>query len=254
MATALRWGGTGAFLWTEVRVQFHEGLAIATSMVVQVVLLVFVYVLAPSLLVFALLGAVVYSVFMIGQRVQNEAAYVRIDHKLNELYHASPLSAEAYFLAMAGGVLLAYLPPILGLAALLEVVHPLPLLGLVALVLALAALWLFTSSLGYVISTLFRDMRAIWPWASLLTNLFGVLPPVFYPLPLLPPAAAPVAVVLPPSAAAILVEAAAGFRYNGVAIPPTVGDVVLAAASLAVEAAALFAFAVYWARRQVRRV
>jgi ABC-2 type transport system permease protein len=254
MATGLRWVGTGAFLWTEVRVQLHEGLAIGTSMIVQVVLLVFVWVLQPALLAFALLGAIVYSMFMIGQRVQNEAAYVRIDHKLNELYHASPLTAEGYFVGMAGGVLLAYSPPILALVVLAEVFHPLPPLALGVLAGAMGAIWLFTSGLGYVISTLFRDMRAIWPWASLLTNLFGVLPPVFYPLPLLPAAATPVALVLPPSAAAILVEWAAGLRWHGATIPPTSGDVVVAAVALAVEAVALFSFGVYWARRTVRRI
>ena len=41
--------GLGAFLWTEVLVQAHENLAMATSMLVQGVLLVFVWILAPGL-------------------------------------------------------------------------------------------------------------------------------------------------------------------------------------------------------------
>src|SRR5207249_168398 len=72
-----------------------------------------------------LVGALVYSMFLIGQRVLNEAAYIRIDHKLNELYHASPLSPESYFVGLAGGMLVAYLPPSLVLLGILQILHPL---------------------------------------------------------------------------------------------------------------------------------
>jgi ABC-2 type transport system permease protein len=243
----LRWAGTGAFLRTELRVQLHEGLAIVTSMIVQAVLLIFVLVLDPALLAYALVGAVVYSVFMLGQRVQNEAAYIRIDHKLTELYHASPLSAEGYFVGMSIGVLLAYLPPIVLLAIALEAVVGLTALAAGVLLLASFALWMFTCSFGYFVSTLFKDNRAIWPYASLITNAFGVLPPVFYPLAFLPGYWHPIALVLPTSAAVSLVEAAQG---GLIALTP--GEVLLAASALVVEALGAFALAVLWARRTAR--
>ncbi|MGI0053069.1 MAG: hypothetical protein ACRECR_02260, partial [Thermoplasmata archaeon] len=206
----IRWGGTVAFTATEFRVQLHETLALATSMIVQVVLLLFVWILNRPLLPYALLGAVVYSVFMLGQRVQNEAAYIRIDHKLHQLYHASPLSAESYFVGMSAGMLLAYLPPILVLVAVLFYAVPVSLAAGAVLAAVCAAVWLFTCSMGYVISTMFRENRAIWPYASIITNLFGVLPPVLYPLRFLPVGAQPFALMLPTSSAAALTEAAEG--------------------------------------------
>ncbi|MGA7923645.1 MAG: hypothetical protein WCA77_06685 [Thermoplasmata archaeon] len=243
-----RFRGLSAFFATELRVQLHEGLAILTSMIVQGVLLVFVTILAPGYLGVALVGALLFSVFQMGQRVQNEAAYVRIDHKLNELYLASPLTAEAYFLGMAGGVLVAYLSPILVLVGITElVIHPSPLTWLV-LVAAAAALWFITISIGYTISTLFRDMRTIWPYASLFYNLFGVLPPVFYPLVLFPASLRTVALLIPPSAAAALINQA---RVGGIL---TGSEILLAACALTVEAVAMFVFAVAWARREVRQV
>ncbi|MCI4345376.1 MAG: ABC transporter permease [Thermoplasmata archaeon] len=245
---AVRMGqGTIAFALTELRVQLHEGLAIATSMIVQVVLLVFVVILAPALLPYALIGAVVYSVFQLGQRIQNEAAFIRIDHKLNELYHASSLSAEGYFLGLSLGVLFAYLPPVVILLLLIELVAPLTIAGALVLVAVVALIWLFTCALGYIISTLFRDMRAIWPYASLLTNFFGVLPPVFYPIGLLPGYWHPIALAIPSSAAVVLVEAAQGglVHLSGF-------ELVYAATSLTVEALALFGFAIYWARVTAR--
>lgn len=238
--------GLGAFLWTEVLVQAHEELAMATSMLVQAVLLVFVWILAPSLIGVALVGAILYSTFTMGQRVLNEAAYVRIDHKANDLYLAGPMSPEAYFLGMAGGILLVYLAPVVVLGVLaVVVIHPTVGQGLLILALA-STVWVFSASVGYIFSTFFRDNRAIWAYSSLFFNVFGVLPPVFYPFRLFPEALHPVALLMPPSAAAGLAQWALGItQLSG-------GEVGLAVAGLAVETSALFLFAIYWARRTVR--
>ena len=241
-----RWKGLGAFAMTEVRVQMHEFLSIMTSIVVQVIFIFFVAILSPSLLPFTIVGAMVFSVFTIGERVLNEAAYVRLDHKLNELYHASPLTAESYFLGMGMGILFAYLPPVLFLAVLGEYVHPFSALGALVLVSVLVATWVFAASVGYILSTLFRDMRAIWPYSSLLFNIFGVLPPVFYPLSMLHGTFYQLALFLPPSAATALTMHTLGM------LPLSSVDVLSAALSLALESFVLFAIAVTWARKASR--
>src|SRR5437773_1021721 len=176
MALGLRWSGSGAFFATEIRVQFHEWLAIVTGTLTPGALIVFVAILAADLLPVTLIGALVYSMFLIGQRVLNEAAYIRIDHKLNELYHASPLSPEGYFVGIAGGMLVAYLPPSLVVLGILELIHPLGLVAGLTLAVCLLAVWAVSSTIGYVVSTLFKDMKTIWPYSALLTNLFGIVP------------------------------------------------------------------------------
>lgn len=246
MAFGLRWSGTGVFLATEIRVQLHEWLAIVTGSLTPGAILVFVAVLAQDLLPITLVGSLVYSMFLIGQRVLNEAAYIRIDHKLNELYHASPLSPEGYFVGIAGGMLLAYLPPSVLLLVLLGILYPIGIFAGLVLLGCLLAVWAVSSTIGYVVSTLFKDMKTIWPYSALLTNLFGILPPVFYPLRSLPIEWQTVALVIPTSAAAVLVDAAAGLE----SLSP--GETLLAATSLLVEAGILFAFGIYWARRTAR--
>ncbi len=249
MAFALRWTGMKTFVATETRVQFHEWLAIGTGSLVQAALLVFVWVLDPALLALTVVGAMVYSVFLIGQRVLNEAAYIRIDHKLNELYHASPMTPESYFLGMSLGILIAYTPPLVVLFAILEFLHPMSLAATGVLVLALLAIWAFSASLGYYISTLFKDMKTIWPYSSLLTNLFGIVPPVFFPLSVLTarfPAAWVPALLVPTSSATALVEAVAGMQTL------STEQIVVAGVSLAVEASLLLLFGLYWARRTAR--
>lgn len=238
--------GLSAFLWTEVLVQAHEELAMATSMIVQAVLLVFVWVLNPGLIGVALVGAVIFSMFTMGQRVLNEAAYVRIDHKANDLYLAGPLSAEAYFVGMSGGILLVYLPPVVVVGVLAEWVVRFTLIEGIALVALAAVVWVCASSIGYIFSTAFRDNRAIWAYSSLFFNVFGVLPPVFYPLGLFPAALRPVALVMPPSAATGLLQGMLG------ASQLSSGDWTLATVALAAEALGLFLFAICWARRTVR--
>ena len=246
MAFRLRWAGSGVFLATEIRVQLHEWLAILTGTLTPGALIVFVAILAPELLPVTLVGALVYSMFLIGQRVLNEAAYIRIDHKLNELYHASPLSPESYFVGLAGGMLVAYLPPSLVLLGILQVLHPLDTVAGVTLIVCLLAVWAVSSTIGYVVSTLFKDMKTIWPYSALLTNLFGVVPPVFYRLGSVPVGWRSVALLLPTSAAAVLVDAAAGLESL------TRTEATVAAIALAGEALVLFAFGIYWARRTAR--
>jgi ABC-2 type transport system permease protein len=238
--------GLVAFSLTELRVQLHESTAIVTSLIIQVVLLLFVFILDRSLLPVALFGAILFSMFTLGQRVQNEAAFVRIDHKLNELYLAGPLTPEAYFLGMSLGVLGGYLVPILVLVGATAYLVGIGLLTGVVLFAAATGVWLFACSFGYFVSTLFRDMRTIWPYASIFYNLFGVLPPVFYPLSYWSGPLIPIALVIPPSAASALVQSTIGWAT----LAPW--ELALAAGSLAVEGLGTFLFAVYWARRTVR--
>src|SRR5438128_8250110 len=147
MAIGLKWSGSGMFLATEIRVQLHEWLAIVTGTLTPGALIVFVAILAPELLPVTVVGALVYSMFLIGQRVLNEAAYIRIDHKLNELYYASPLSPEGYFVGIAGGLLVAYLPPRLVPVVILDLIHPLGLVAGLTLAVCLLAVWAISSTI-----------------------------------------------------------------------------------------------------------
>ncbi|HYA69751.1 MAG TPA: hypothetical protein VEH28_00070 [Thermoplasmata archaeon] len=246
VASTRAFRGLTAFLWTEVLVQAHEELAMAASMMVQSVLLVFVWILAPALLGIAFVGAIIYSMFTMGQRVLNEAAYIRIDHKANDLYLAGPMSPESYFVGMATGILIVYVAPVVVLGILATaVIHLTWAQGLLLFGLA-ATVWVFSASIGYIFSTFFRDNRAIWAYSSLFFNVFGVLPPVFYPFRLWPAPLAPVALLMPPSASTALVQASLG----ATALSP--GETTLAVAGLIVETVVLFLFAIYWARRTVR--
>src|SRR5271170_7578509 len=147
---------------------------------------------------------------------------------------------------MSGGIMLVYLPPVALLGGLAIVVGHLTLVTSLVLVALATVVWLFAASTGYVFSTFFRDNRAIWAYASLFFNVFGVLPPVFYPLGFFPAALRPVALLMPPSAAAALLQSRIG------AASLSTGQTELALFGLITETALVFLFAIYWARRTVR--
>jgi ABC-type polysaccharide/polyol phosphate export permease len=128
----------------------------------------------------------------------------------------------------------------------LELLHPLDLVAGFALAVCLLAVWAVSATIGYVVSTLFKDMKTIWPYSALLTNLFGILPPVFYPFSRVPIEWRSVVLIVPTSAAAILVNAAAGLESV------TQREATIAAAALGLEAVSLFVFGIYWARRMAR--
>src|SRR2546426_6432454 len=97
--------------------------------------------------------------------------------------------------------------------------------------------------MGYVVSTLFKDMKTIWPYSALLTNLFGIVPPVFYPIRFVPTEWRSLVLLLPTSGAAVLVNSAAGLESI------TRNEAIFAAAALAVEFVAMFLLAIVWGRR-----
>jgi len=132
------------------------------------------------------------------------------------------------------------------LVAFLELLHPLSPLGWLVLFASLLAVWAVSSTIGYVVSTLFKDMKTIWPYSALLTNAFGILPPVFYPLRLAPVEWRSVVLLVPTSAAAALVDGAAGLETL------TTNETIVAAVALLVEAIGLFAFGIVWARKTAR--
>ena len=250
MATSVRsssrlFRGVGAFFGTELRVQLHESTAVLTSMIVQGVLLVFV-----TILILPLAGRADGSAHLLSVPdgpADPERGRVR-PHRSQAQRALSRLADDGRGVLPRHGrrILLAYFPPILVLALITELLVTMSWLTWLVVILTAGAVWIFAVSVGYIISTFFRDMRAIWPYASLFYNLFGVLPPVFYPLHTFTPALQPLALVLPPSAATAIINQV---RIGGVL---STDWAILAVTALIVEAVATFVIAVWWARRTVR--
>ena len=169
----------------------------------------------PSLLPLEIVGAMLFTMQNIGSWVLGDRATWRIECSLQDMFVASSLGRLRYLFGIAFSNLIAMLPALAILTALLAWVggergHPLtPFAGLVLLG-SLTTLWILFSSIGIAISSRVRTQREIWPVGNLTFTVLGMLSPLYYPLSALPPLWQDAARFLPATYAALLVQGALG--------------------------------------------
>ncbi|HYB79705.1 MAG TPA: ABC transporter permease [Thermoplasmata archaeon] len=169
----------------------------------------------PSALPLEIVGAMMFTMQNIGSWVLGDSAYWRIEHSLQDMFVASPLSRVRYLFGIAFSNLIAMLPALAILAVLLAWAGaregtPLTPGAFVVLVASLAVLWVLFSSVGIGISSRIRTQREIWPVGNLTFTILGMLTPLYYPLKALPPLWQDAARFLPATYAALLVQGALG--------------------------------------------
>ncbi len=180
-----------------------------------------------------LVGGVVWVVASNGISMIGDAAFYRLELKFQQMLVASPVKPYAYSMGLAMSSLIYSLPSLSLFLGMLAYRGMLGLEGAPQTFLALVLLWLSTSSLGFTISTTFRDMRYTWAVANILTVLLSVVPPVYYPATLLPHPA--LAYIAPTSAAAVVIHDTLGLAdYDG---PVTMGGWIALAAHMVVGVA-----------------
>jgi ABC-2 type transport system permease protein len=92
----------------------------------------------------------------------------------------------------------------------LFLVQPIGALAALGIVGLLLLTWLMATSLGFFISTLFAQLREIWPIGTLVFSILSIIPPVFYPATEIPAAWRWVAFLAPSTYAAQLADRLAG--------------------------------------------
>lgn len=141
---------------------------------------------SPSELPIGVVGGVLFTAMFTGNGMLNDCAYLRLERQLQQVFVASPVKPLTYLLGMALSEL-AFTVPALGLfLAILLLVHPIGALAFAALLGVVLLTWLMASSLGFLVSTFFRQLREIWPIGTLLFSTLSILPPMFYPAYVIP--------------------------------------------------------------------
>jgi ABC-type multidrug transport system permease subunit len=189
----------------------------------------------PSLLPLEIVGAMLFTMQNIGSWTLGDSAFWRIECSLQDMFVASPLSRIRYLFGIAFSNLIAMLPALAILAALLTWVggmhgYPMTAVGALALVVALGTMWVLFASVGIAISSRVKTQREIWPVGNLTFTILGMLSPLYYPLTALPPLWQDVARFLPTTYAALLVQGAFGIT------PATTTQLLLYAGALGVSA------------------
>ena len=144
-----------------------------------------------------------------GLGLMTDATFYRLELKFQDMVVASPVKSWSYMLGLALSGLLFSMPGTLTFLAILASLG-LRIVDPVQMVLASIALWASSTSIGFTISTLFRDMREVWPTSSILIYSISVLPPVYYPYSLLPTWAQAPVLLIPTASGALLIQESMG--------------------------------------------
>ena len=191
----------------------------------------------PSARPLEIVGAMLFTMQNIGSWVLGDSATWRIECSLQDLFVASPLGRLRYLFGIAFSNLIAMLPALAILTALLAWVGgaqgtPLTPVGLAVLAASLVVLWVLFSSIGIAISSRIRTQREIWPVGNLTFTILGMLSPLYYPITALPPLWQDAARFLPTTYAALLDQGILGIS------PASAGQLLLDGGLLAACAGA----------------
>ena len=203
--------GALAFAWLNgVIAAVRNPLWIAAYLTPPLTLLILFNILvAGEMKGYALAGGFVIILATNGLWLTGDAAYYRLYLKWQDMVAAAPVKPATYMFGLALSGLFFATPGMLVFVAVM------PMQGLIPsnpLVFALACIliWSSSTSLGFIISNFFRELREVWPVISILTFALTIIPPVYYPITILPDALKLLALAIPTSAGSVLLHEALG--------------------------------------------
>ncbi|WP_333639314.1 ABC transporter permease [Pyrobaculum aerophilum] len=175
-----------------------------------------------------LVGGFIWTIASNGISLIGDATYYRLGIKYQSMLTAAPVSPAGYALGLALSSFIFALPTLgVYLAILLWVgvkfLTPLTLY-------ALSALWLASAGIGFTLSSFIKHMRYAWALPQILSAVFTVGAPVYYPATAFPTPY--LGVLLPTGASAVLIQHSTGLHPY----PQTL--LISAAAALALQSVA----------------
>lgn len=174
-------------------------------------ILFFIYIFAgPSRAVFALGGGLIAVIVGSCIILETEAAFLRLVVKLQDMFVSSPLSAATYVVGLSVAQLSNGIAGLALFSVLLAAYGRISAPGALEIVAAAVMTWASISALGFTISTFARDVRDLWVYSPLVNVALAFLPPVFYPLSLIPQQFQFIAYLAPTTYSARVIQAATG--------------------------------------------
>jgi ABC-2 type transport system permease protein len=174
-------------------------------------LLLITFVSRGTLLGVGIEGGLVMSMFSSGMGLQADLSHLKNDFKLQDMVVSSPTPSIVYLVGMATSELIYSLPALVILVILAAiVVHPGAIEAMELLAVFLA---MFSTSIaiGFMLSTISRDIVQSFAFSRLLSTLFTTIPPVYYPITYIPLPFRYIAYLSPTTYAAEIAQNAAGY-------------------------------------------
>jgi len=169
---------------------------------------------------FGVIGATISILVQAGLFLGADATFNRVQYKFQDFCVASPLSAIDYMVGLSLGEVTFVMP---SLAVLFVLLGYLGLIGwnfpIIIAIMAIA--WILSSALGFFLSTFILQSRSAFSVTSLVATLLTVVPPVFYPIQVIPENFRFLAYLVPTTQLSILMQATFGvehFSFNQLAL------------------------------------
>jgi len=166
-------------------------------------------------IIYGIAGAITMTVSQQGLFLGADLTNLRIEHKFQSMVVASPVSSVTYMFSVAMSELAFAAPALAVLLAIIPSftsgVTSLTLLQIVAVILLT---WITTSSIGFFLSTYVLNTRSAFLTVAFISIILSVLPPVFYPLEVIPAQLRWLAEIVPTTHSSVLIQTAVGLRMS----------------------------------------
>ena len=165
----------------------------------------------PGYVPYGLIGATVSILVGAGLFLGADATFNRLQFKFQDFCVASPLTGVDYMLGLSLGELTFVTPSLLVLFFVFGYLRLITWSFPLALVIMLLA-WVFSSAFGFFLSTFILRSRSAFSVTSLVSTLLTVVPPVFYPIQVIPARFRFVAYLAPTTHLSILMQSVLGLQ------------------------------------------
>src|ERR671911_1386871 len=160
----------------------------------------------------AFAGSLVSAAASYGLATGNNIINWKVEYKMQDVFVSSPVSSFTYMVGIALAELLFGLPAFVVLATLIVIFSSNLLFSTLVVIVTIILVWASTSSIGYFISTRSTHPRFVESFMAFLRIAIVVLPPVFYPLSIVPTEELRyLAYVIPTTHASLILQYAMGF-------------------------------------------
>ncbi len=192
------------------------------SLATPLTLLFLVYILSHGVLVkFAIVGGLIAFIGSVGLSGAGDAAFFRLQLRMQELYVATEIHASDYMIAFTLSYLVFAIPGVVLYAYLGTIYHLFTLFNVLGMIFIMVFLIVTTTAISFIISGSINHLRNIWGITAILTIITSILPPTFYPYYYVPNAFLYIISLSPTTPAAVLAQGIFGlapFQINMVYI------------------------------------
>lgn len=183
---------------------------ISTLLAPLSIMIVITLVSNGALLGVAILGALIASMVTAGTSLQGDLSHLKNDFRMQDMVVSSPTTAFVYLFGMAISEIVYALPALIALSILAVLFVPTSAVGAITIIVVLALIFSFSVALGFLLSTFSSDIMQNWAFAGIMSTLLTTIPPIYYPITLIPLPFRYIAYLSPTTYAAEIVQNAIG--------------------------------------------